>query len=382
MNFSQYSGKRPARYKFDRHATFIIDDKGNRTIRFRVNKNGIKFDTNLVVTGDMTADKAKVANWNLDISRGIDPRPNKRKNSKKPSFRYCMDEYLKKKLTDLTNDKNKKQWRSTLETHICPSIGDIPIDEITSSDIIDAIRPLWNTKRAETGRRTLQRTAAVFGWAMAHGYRSTANPATWQGNIEHVLARPSSVKKPKPFESLPYLELPDFYAKLHAIDSVQSLALRFIILTIGSRIGVAKSATWSEIDSDQSIWRVTEDRMKTDKLNTPITEHVDRVLRLAKAFDNGSGFIFPSPQAGKPISDTTINKLLSLSPKHITTHGFRGTFKTWAEETTYGYSNNVIEACQAHKVGNKIEQHYFKGDFMEKRRKLMHEWGQFVESAL
>lgn len=171
MNFSQYSGKRPARYKFDRHATFIIDDKGNRTIRFRVNKNGIKFDTNLVVTGDMTADKAKVANWNLDISRGIDPRPNKRKNSKKPSFRYCMDEYLKKKLTDLTNDKNKKQWRSTLETHICPSIGDIPIDEITSSDIIDAIRPLWNTKRAETGRRTLQRTAAVFGWAMAHGYR-------------------------------------------------------------------------------------------------------------------------------------------------------------------------------------------------------------------
>jgi hypothetical protein len=33
-------------------------------------------------------------------------------------------------------------------------------------------------------------------------------------------------------------------------------------------------------------------------------------------------------------------------------------------------------------VGNKIEQHYFKGDFMEKRRKLMHEWGQFVESAL
>ena len=30
--------------------------------------------------------------------------------------------------------KNKKQWRSTLETHICPSIGDIPIDEINDID--------------------------------------------------------------------------------------------------------------------------------------------------------------------------------------------------------------------------------------------------------
>lgn len=384
MNISQYKGKKPARYKLDHHATFIIDNKGRRTIRFRVNKNGIKFDTNITVTGDMTADKAKVSNWNLDISKGIDPRPAKKVDTNKPNFNYCMEEYLKKKLTDLTNNKNKKQWRTTLEEHICPVIGHMPIDEITTRDVIKAIKPLWNKKLAETGRRTLQRTSSVFGWAMAIGYRSNGNPATWQGNIEHVLARPTSVKEPKSHESLPYLSLPKFYAKLFAIYSPQSLALRFIILTVGSRIGVGRSATWSEIDMENNIWRIDEKRMKdkTEKLNVPITSHVEKLLEQAKSFDNGSGFIFPSPQAGKAISDTTINKLNKISSTHCTTHGFRGTFKTWAEEKTYGYSNNVIEACQAHKIGGKIEKHYFNGDFMDKRRKLMHEWAEFVESAL
>ena len=62
--------------------------------------------------------------------------------------------------------------------------------------------------------------------------------------------------------------------------------------------------------------------------------------------------------------------LRRMERDHVTTHGFRATFKTWATERTL-FQNEVVEAALAHVVGSKVEQAYRRGDMFEKRRRLM-----------
>jgi integrase len=59
------------------------------------------------------------------------------------------------------------------------------------------------------------------------------------------------------------------------------------------------------------------------------------------------------------------------------THGLRSTFRDWAAERT-DYPSDMVEIALAHKVGNAVEQAYRRGDVIEKRRKMMEDWAEFV----
>jgi integrase len=60
----------------------------------------------------------------------------------------------------------------------------------------------------------------------------------------------------------------------------------------------------------------------------------------------------------------------------VTVHGFRSTFRTWAEERT-NYSREVAEQALAHSIGTAVERAYRRTDLFEKRRRLMDEWASF-----
>ena len=59
-----------------------------------------------------------------------------------------------------------------------------------------------------------------------------------------------------------------------------------------------------------------------------------------------------------------------------TVHGFRATFKTWANEAT-SYQNEVIELALAHAIGTKVEKAYQRGDLFIKRVRLMQDWADY-----
>jgi integrase len=61
-------------------------------------------------------------------------------------------------------------------------------------------------------------------------------------------------------------------------------------------------------------------------------------------------------------------------------HGFRSTFRDWAEEATH-YPHEVKEAALAHAVKNKVEAAYRRSDLFEKRREMMDTWGTFAAGA-
>ena len=56
-----------------------------------------------------------------------------------------------------------------------------------------------------------------------------------------------------------------------------------------------------------------------------------------------------------------------------TVHGFRSTFRDWAGEVS-AYPREVIEAALAHRLKDKAEAAYARGDLFTKRRSLMNEW--------
>ena len=65
-----------------------------------------------------------------------------------------------------------------------------------------------------------------------------------------------------------------------------------------------------------------------------------------------------------------------MRSKGATVHGFRSTFRDWAAEQT-SYPNELCEIALAHAVSDKTEAAYRRGDMMEKRGRLMSDWGAY-----
>jgi integrase len=68
--------------------------------------------------------------------------------------------------------------------------------------------------------------------------------------------------------------------------------------------------------------------------------------------------------------------LRRMNKGQFTQHGFRSTFRDWAAEVVQ-YPREVIEHALAHKIANKVEAAYQRGDLLEKRRLLMADWANF-----
>lgn len=80
------------------------------------------------------------------------------------------------------------------------------------------------------------------------------------------------------------------------------------------------------------------------------------------------------------MSDQTILGTIQATgwSEHLTTHGLRATFSTWAYDADDNFRPDIIEMALAHKVGNETYEAYQRGDLFNKRRVLMDAWGKFV----
>ena len=91
------------------------------------------------------------------------------------------------------------------------------------------------------------------------------------------------------------------------------------------------------------------------------------------------GLVFPSaglrsPLVPKPLSDMALLAVLKrMEVKGITVHGFRSSFRDWSAEAT-DHPSEVAEMALSHKVADKVEAAYRRGDLFEKRRRLMEDW--------
>ena len=80
--------------------------------------------------------------------------------------------------------------------------------------------------------------------------------------------------------------------------------------------------------------------------------------------------MFPGTKTGKPLSDMTLSKLVKELGFDADVHGFRTSFKTWAQERT-NFPREVSEAALAHTIRDRAEAAYARSDLFDKRRNLM-----------
>ena len=153
-----------------------------------------------------------------------------------------------------------------------------------------------------------------------------------------------------------------------------------------SRVGPVLMAEWDEVYLDKRLWTCPAGHMKIKRRNGEEVDHrvplSDDAVGVLRRVQSGSGFLFPS--MGRGLSSGAFDSLIDRMNKsgewgHITTHGFRSTFRTWAQEKTL-HQREVAEAALAHIVGDETEAAYAHGDFFGKRRRLMDDWAKFCST--
>lgn len=178
------------------------------------------------------------------------------------------------------NPKHASQWANTLRDYAYPIIGQKPIGQINTEDILQILKPIWQTK-TETATRLRGRVEKVLAAATIKGHRTGVNPAQWRGHLDCLLPQPKKLQKVKHHPALPFDELPHLIKLLQSRRSISALALEFCILTT-SRTSEVLLAKWSEIGD--AVWKIPADRMKAGKEHiVPLSNRVVQILNLAKA---------------------------------------------------------------------------------------------------
>jgi len=311
------------------------------------------------------------------LSKGKDPINERRaKKGRAPTFHEAAAAFIAAHEAAWRNPKHRQQWRNTLNTYAAPVIGDLPVDEVQTTDVLRVLQPIWQTK-VETASRLRGRIEKVLGWAAAQGFRSRENPARWRGHLDTLLPAPSKVKRVQHHAAMSWQEVPGFIVKLREQRGIAARALEFVIMT-ASRSGEVRGARWDEIDLDAGTWTIPGERMKADREHrVPLSDEVVRLLRGLPRFE-GSEYVFPSPRTGRPLSDSALTKVLRDLGFDVTAHGFRSSFRDWCAETTR-YPREVAEMALAHAIPSAVEAAYRRGDLFEKRRKMMNAWSDFID---
>ena len=291
--------------------------------------------------------------------------------AKKRTFRDVTEAYIAANETGWRNSKHRQQWRNTLIAYAFPHFGDMPVNDLETQHVMEALEPIWQTK-TETASRLRGRIEAVLDYAKARGWREGENPARWRGHIANLLPKRGKVARVEHHSALPYREIGAFMARLRARKGLAARALELTILT-ACRSGEVLAARWSEIDLEAGVWVIPGERMKAGREHR-VALSPQAVALLRDVSRTESAWVFPGERKGRPLSNMAMSMVLRrMGHDDLTVHGFRSTFRDWAAETT-NHPREVAEAALAHTISDKVEAAYRRGDLLGRRRHLMEEW--------
>jgi integrase len=381
MKLSQTrASKLPNGRHHDGLGLYLLVRGENRSWEFRWERFGKAHWMGLGRFADVTLDEARDAarDARKKVKDGLNPiaeRVATRAENQKASyglktFSEAVDSYIAAGAIEW-GENTKHDIEKRLERYAHPTLGALPVKSITNAVIIEALKPIWETKYS-TAKAVLRSIASIIDFSKANGWTSGDNPAKL---VRQGLPRLKAKAKNRP--ALPYGEMYAFMKKLSAVEGIAARATEFAILT-AARTDETRLATWDEIDFEGRRWNIPADRMKMGKPHSvPLGQ---RSLDLLKALPKEGAFVFMGAKAGEPLGDKALlNTVQSIRPD-VTTHGFRSTFRTWAGETT-SFARDVLEMALAHDENGETEKAYARVDLFAKRVPLMTAWERFCYSS-
>ena len=348
--------------------------KGGRRWVFLYRWHGKPTEIGFGSARDVTLARARelASQSRTKLAEGINPK-DVRRPSGGTTFGECVDRVIEAMRPSWRNSKHAAQWEMTLRDYAA-SLRRLPVDKITTDDVLSVLKPLWNDK-PETASRLRGRIERVLDAAKAQGLRSGENPARWRGHLDQLLPKRQRLTRGH-HAAMGYADIPAFMSNLQMRQATAAPALEFAILT-AARSGEVLGARWPEVDVERGVWTVPAERMKAGREHrVPLSRRAHKLVKVLHETRDGD-FVFPGQKSGKPLSVMSLEMVLRrMKINDVTVHGFRSAFRDWAAECTH-FPNEVCEAALAHVIENKAEAAYRRGDLFDKRRKLMDAWASY-----
>ena len=269
--------------------------------------------------------------------------------------------------------KTENLWHRSLRDYAIPTLGRKLVSEITSADVLGVLAPIWAHKRP-TAMKVRRRVSAVMKWAIVEGYRDD-NPA----GDAITAALPRGGHTTTHLRALAFADVGAAVVAIRVSNAWPATKLAFEQLTLTAcRSNEVRLAKWAEIDLHTATWTIPASRTKAEREHRiPLSKQTLTVLETARGGAFGDvGLIFPS-QRGKPLTDSTISKLLRENGIGCVPHGMRSSFRDWAAECS-DVPREIAEHALGHVEGSASELAYRRTDYFERRRELMQGWADYI----
>ena len=284
-------------------------------------------------------------------------------------------QWLEIKKTKVSADHATDSWRS-LEHHIFPTLGIVPIHKITALKAIEAIKPVAMKGNLETVKRLCQRLNEVMILAVNSGLIA-ANPLA---GISNAFQNPAKRHQP----TIAPAQLTTLMQALsRASIKITTRCLIEWQLHTMVRPGEAAGTRWDEIDLLTKVWNIPAERMKKNKTHAvPLSPQAIELLEVMRPISAHREFVFPSDRNPRTHTHpSTPNMALTrMGFKNLlVAHGLRALASTTLNEQ--GFDPDVIESALAHTGKNEVRNAYNRAQYIERRIPVMNWWSEHIEKA-
>ncbi|MCW8333755.1 integrase domain-containing protein [Vibrio paucivorans] len=318
------------------------------------------------------ADAKKLIAHNIDPKQHKDEQLLMERAELENTFGKLADKWLELKKESVKPETAEKAYRA-LEKHILPKLANVPIQDIKPKLVLDILAPVKAQGTLETVKRLCRIINEVMRLAVASGHIEV----NYLAEITKLFPAP----KRKHMATIRPERLPEL---MQAIANANiTLSTRCLLewqLHTMTRPIESATARWSDIDFENRVWIVPEERMKMKRPHTiPLTEQTLALLEIMKPISSHREYIFPSNKNPKShVNSQSANMALKRMgfDGELVSHGLRALASTTLNEQ--GFNPDVIEAALAHVDRNDVRKAYNRAEYLEQRRKLMCWWSEHI----
>ncbi|CAD5707462.1 TPA: tyrosine-type recombinase/integrase [Escherichia coli] len=297
--------------------------------------------------------------------------------------------------------KSNRKWSqntadrllASLNNHIFPVIGNLPVSELKPRHFIDLLKGIEEKGLLEVASRTRQHLSNIMRHAV-HQELIDTNPAANLGGVTTPPVR-------RHYPALPLERLPELLERIGAYHQGRELTRHAVLLMLHVfiRSSELRFARWSEIDFTNRVWTIPATRepiigvrysgrgakMRMPHI-VPLSEQSIAILKQIKDITGNNELIFPGDHNPyKPMCENTVNKALRVmgydTKKDICGHGFRAMACSALMESGL-WAKDAVERQMSHQERNTVRMAYIhKGEHLEARKAMMQWWSDYLEAC-
>ena len=361
----------------------LVKPNGTKAWRFNYRFAGKQKTLAIGVYPDISLKKAREKHQEArqNLTNHIDPNIYKKakrisdQDMQFNSFKVIALEWLQKRGTK--SDGGDKRLIRLLQKDLFPYIGSLPVSQVTSPDLLRALRRIEHRGAVNTAHRAKQIAGMVFRYAVATG-RAERDPSF---DLKGALAQPTKTH----FKSI--TEPAEVGPLIAAINNYQATpvvmaALRLTPLLF-CRPGELRHLEWNEVNLDEARIELPATKMKTKEPHIiPLATQAIDILSELQLITGRGKFVFPSARgASRPLSENGVRtalRTLGYTNEQISPHGFRAMARTILDEVL-NFPVDWIEHQLAHSVKDANGRAYNRTKHLEQRRGMMQTWADYLD---